>query len=73
MLSVLPSLAAWVLLILPEPWRLISLGCLALALGPLDRGLALSGFAPPWLGRLRLLLSSGAGMALLAGAIAWWV
>jgi hypothetical protein len=73
MLSVMPSLAAWILLVLPEPWRLTSLGCLSLALGPLDRGLVLSGFAAPWLGRLRLLLSSGAGMALLAGAVAWRV
>jgi hypothetical protein len=73
MLSVLPSLAAWTLLILPEPWRLISLGCLSLGLGSLDRGLVLSEFSAPWLGRLRLLLSSGAGMALLAGAVAWRV
>ncbi len=69
-ISVLPSLGAWALLALPEPWRLICLGLLALALGPIDRNLVLSGFAAPWLGRLRLLLSSGAGLALIAGGIA---
>jgi hypothetical protein len=71
MISVLPSLAAWLLLLLPEPMRLTCLGFLSLALGLMDRGLVFSGFASPWLGRLRLLLSSGAGMALLAGAVAW--
>ena len=66
--AVAPSLAAWALLAAPEPWRLAGLGLLALALGPVDLGLVRSGLAPFWFGRLRLILSTGAGVALLLGA-----
>lgn len=66
--SVLPSLAAWALLAAPEPWRLSAMGVLAIALGPIDYRLVEAGLAPVWLGRLRLLLSSLAGIALLIGA-----
>ncbi len=67
-ISVVPSLVAWALLAAPEPWRLAGLGLTALALGPIDLGLVRSGMAPPWFGRLRLILSTGAGLALLLGA-----
>jgi ABC-type proline/glycine betaine transport system permease subunit len=66
--SIVPSLAAWGLLILPEPQRLLCLGVLALLLGPIDQRLVASGFAPPWFGHLRLILSCGAGLALLYAA-----
>jgi hypothetical protein len=66
--SVLPSLVAWALLAAPEPWRLAGLGVVALVLGPVDLGLVRAGMAPPWFGRLRLILSTGAGVALLLGA-----
>ncbi len=68
--SVLPSLAAWVLLIPADPWRLSGLGVLALALGPIDVGLVSSRLAPAWFGRLRMVLSGGAGAALLVAASA---
>ena len=66
--AVVPSLVAWALLAAPEPWRLVGLGVTALALGPIDLGLVRSGLAPSWFGRLRLILSTGAGVALLLGA-----
>ncbi len=69
-ISVVPSLVAWALLIAPEPWRLVGLGLLALVLGLIDRSLVSGGLAPPWFGRLRLILSGGAGAALLLGALA---
>ncbi|MBE7219690.1 MAG: DUF3429 domain-containing protein [Caulobacteraceae bacterium] len=67
-LSVVPSLVAWAALAAHEPWRLAILGLVALALGPLDLGLVRSGAAPAWFGRLRLILSTGAGVALLLAA-----
>ncbi len=69
-IAVVPSLVAWALLVAPEPWRLVGLGILALALGGFDQNLVSSAFAPPWFGRLRLILSGGAGVALLLGAFA---
>ena len=71
-LSVVPSLVAWACLAAPEPWRLVLLGLVALALGPIDLGLVREGLAPPWFGRLRMILSAGAGVALLLGALAVW-
>ena len=44
------------------------LGLVALALGPIDLELVRSGRAPAWFGRLRLILSTGAGVALLLAA-----
>ena len=70
-ISVVPSLAAWMLLVLPEPLRLSCLGGLALLLAPIDRRLVPAGYAPPWFGQLRLILSCGAGFALLYGAVVW--
>lgn len=67
-LSIVPSLAAWPALAVPEPWRLVILGLLAVALGPIDLSLVRSGAAPAWFGRLRLILSTGAGVALLLAA-----
>ena len=68
--SIVPSLVAWACLSAPEPWRLGLLGVVALALGPIDLGLVRDGLAPRWFGRLRLILGTGAGVALLLGAIA---
>ena len=69
-ISIVPSLVAWALLAAPEPWRLVALGLALLILGPIDLGLVRSGFAPAWFGRLRLILSTGAGCALGLGAYA---
>ena len=68
--SIVPSLVAWACLLAPEPWRLALLGAIALSLGPIDLGLVRAGLAPRWFGRLRLILSTGAGVALLLGALA---
>ena len=67
-LSVLPALVAWAALAAPEPWRLAVLGVVALVLGPIDLGLVRAGLAPRWFGRLRIVLSVGAGAALLLAA-----
>lgn len=69
-ISIVPSLVAWVLLAAPEPWRLAGLGLVALVLGPADLGLVRAGLAPAWFGWLRIILSIGAGLALLLGAYA---
>ncbi len=66
--GVMPALLGWAALALPEPWRLAALGALALGLGPMDRRLVAEALAPPWFGRLRLILSVGAGAALWLGA-----
>jgi hypothetical protein len=68
-LAIVPSLVAWALLAAPEPWRLAGLGLFALALGPIDLALVRAGSAPSWFGRLRLILSTGAGVALLFAAV----
>lgn len=66
--SVLPQLLGWVALALDDPWRLVVLGVLLLALGFVDHDLVSRGLAPRWFGRLRLVLSLGAGSALLLAA-----
>jgi hypothetical protein len=68
-LSNVPPLVAWALVLVPDPWRLAALGAVLLALGPMDLALVRSGAAPVWFGRLRLLLSTGAGVALLSAAV----
>ena len=68
--SVVPQLAGWAALILPDPWRFAVLGLLHLGLGPLDRALVRDGAAPVWFGRLRALLALGAGAALFLAALA---
>ncbi|WP_245504286.1 DUF3429 domain-containing protein [Lichenihabitans psoromatis] len=70
LIAVVPSLIGWAALGLNGPWRLLVLGLVILALGPIDRRLIAEGLAPPWYGRLRIILSLGAGLALLLGA---WV
>ena len=71
-LAVVPSMLAWAALALPPAWSLAALGLLALVLGPLDTRLVGAALAPAWYGRLRLILSCGAGAALLLGAILLW-
>ena len=68
--AVVPQLIGWAALAVPDPWRLFLLGLVVLALGPLDRNLVVRGLAPPWFGRLRLILSLGAGAALFLAALA---
>ncbi|MBE7197978.1 MAG: DUF3429 domain-containing protein [Parafilimonas terrae] len=68
--SVLPQLAGWACLLVPSPWRFVVLGLLILLLGPADRHLVARGMAPDWFGRLRLILSTGAGAALFLAALA---
>ncbi len=66
--GVTPQLFAWGALVLPDPWRFMVLAVGVLALGPIDRNLVARGLAPDWFGRLRVLLSLGAGAALLVAA-----
>ncbi len=68
-ISVIPSLLAWSTLAFPPAWDLRALGALILILGFVDQDLVGSGNAPPWFGRLRLGLSLGAGVALLAASL----
>jgi hypothetical protein len=68
--GVMPQLLGWAALALPDPWRPLLLGLLVLALGPIDRNLVARGMAPVWFGRLRLMLSLGAGAALFLAALA---
>ncbi|KMO32930.1 membrane protein [Methylobacterium tarhaniae] len=64
--SVVPSLIAWASLFAPAPWDLGTLGALVLVWGLVDQDLPRRGLVPAWLGRLRLVLSGVAGLALLA-------
>lgn len=68
--GVTPQLFAWGALVLPDPWRFAVLAVGILALGPIDRNLVARGLAPDWFGRLRAILSLGAGAALLVAAFA---
>lgn len=67
--SVMPQLLGWAALALPDPWRLAALAALLMLLGLLDHDLVTRGLAPSWFGRLRLVLSLGAGAALLFTAL----
>lgn len=68
-LSVVPSLAAWLALLLPvRPGLLVRAVSLAAVLAA-DLRAAQRGLAPPWYPKLRLPLSGGAMVALLAGAL----
>jgi hypothetical protein len=69
-LSVLPQLLAWSAFALPDRQRLVFLGVLIIATGPLDLGLVRRRVAPIWFGRLRMVLSLVAGTALLLAASA---
>ncbi len=66
--AIVPSLLAWAALALPMPAALGALGLVGLLLGLVDQGLVRNGLAPAWFGRLRLILSGGAGAALLVAA-----
>ena len=68
--GVTPQLFGWGALFLPDPWRFVVLAAGVLALGPIDRNLVARGLAPDWFGRLRMLLSLGAGAALFVAAFA---
>jgi len=68
LLAIVPSLLAWTALAAPTPWDLRILGLLVLAWGLVDQDLARRGLVPTWLGRLRLGLSTVAGLALLIAA-----
>ncbi|WP_430910818.1 DUF3429 domain-containing protein [Methylobacterium sp. sgz302541] len=68
LLAIVPSLLAWTALAAPAPWDLRVLGLLVFAWGLIDQDLARRGLVPVWLGRLRLGLSSVAGLALLIAA-----
>lgn len=66
-LSVIPSVAGWVALLLPGAWMLPVLvaGFLLQLLG--DQRAVRKQALPGWFGRLRLMLSIGAILCLLAG------
>ncbi len=68
--GVTPQLFGWGALLLPGPWRFAALGLGLLVLGPIDRNLVARELAPHWFGRLRAILSLGAGAALLVAAFA---
>jgi len=55
--SVLPSLVAWVALMLPAPWSTAVLGIAFVAVLPLDRWAMAQSLAPNWWMRLRLPLT----------------
>ncbi len=63
--SVLPSLVAWIALALPRPHDLSLLIALFLGLAVMDVRLAARGDVPRWFGTLRLALSTGAVGALI--------
>lgn len=69
-ISVIPSLMAWFALATPRPYDLMMLIGLFLAQGVSDVGLALSGGAPRWYGKLRVLLTAIATLSLLAALFA---
>ncbi|MDX7950177.1 DUF3429 domain-containing protein [Lichenihabitans sp. Uapishka_5] len=66
--SVIPQILGWAALALADPWRLVTLAGLLVVLGLLDHDLVTRGMAPAWFGRLRFVLSVGAGAALLLAA-----
>ena len=67
--AVVPSVIGWALVLAPDPWRLAALGIALLGLGPADLRLIYAGTAPFWFGRLRIILSSGAGSAMIFAAM----
>ena len=68
-IAVVPQLLAWSAMALSDRWRFAALGLLILILGPLDRGLVRQHRAPAWFGRLRMILTLGAGAALFVAAL----
>ena len=59
---------SWGMLLVPGPVAFVLLAALLLGLGLLDQDLLRRGLAPAWFGRLRLMLSLGAGLSLLTAA-----
>jgi hypothetical protein len=57
-LSVLPALAAWLLLFLPSPWLFAGFALLFLLQGLWDALAARGGRLPRWFGRLRMVLTA---------------
>ncbi|TVR07104.1 MAG: DUF3429 domain-containing protein [Salinarimonadaceae bacterium] len=64
-ISVVPSLLAWAVLLLPAGAQIGALAILTIAAGLLDYGMACRETAPEWFGRLRLILAGAAGAALV--------
>lgn len=70
-LAVLPSLAAWALLMALAPPRIVALGVLLLVCLLVDRQLMTLGLAPGWWMRLRVPLSLGLGaLVIMLGLLA---
>ena len=69
-LSVLPSLIAWVALLLPPEAMFATLATGLVLQYLVDRDAAESGELPHWYGSLRLTLTAGAVPAVLSGLIA---
>jgi len=67
-ISVIPSLVAWLALATPRPYDVMMLIGTFLALGVSDVGLVLSGQAPRWYGQLRVVLTAVV-VASLIGAL----
>ena len=70
LVSVLPSLVAWLTLATPRPYDLMMLIGIFLALGISDIGLVLKGGMPVWFGRLRTALTAVVVTSLLAALFA---
>jgi Protein of unknown function (DUF3429) len=64
-ISVIPSLVAWLGLATPRPFDLIVMAGLFLALAVSDIGHVLKGHAPRWYGQLRVGLTAVATLSLL--------
>lgn len=64
-LTMLPSIAGWLILLLPAKYRVVQFGLMAAALLLHLLWDARSGGLPGWYGRLRLLLTGGAVWALI--------
>ena len=69
-LSVLPSLVAWVALLLPPEIMFATLATGLVLQYLLDRDATENGELPPWYGSLRLTLTAGAVPAVLSGLVA---
>lgn len=69
-LSVVPSLIAWPALLLPSLWMLSLLAAGFVLQYASDVEAVRNKLLPPWFGRLRTILTSGATVSLLAGLLA---
>ncbi len=67
-LSVLPSLAGWLILFAPAPWSFLAFAAAFALQGAWDIAAARRGTLPHWFGRLRLVLTLGAVLAMLVAA-----